>query len=31
VSNASLEARYLAYLAALNDRRFSDLEEFVHD
>lgn len=29
--NASLEARYLAYLDALNDRRFSDLEGFVHD
>ncbi|MDX6257825.1 MAG: hypothetical protein QOJ11_4159 [Frankiales bacterium] len=29
--HASLEARYLAYLDALNDRRFSDLAEFVHD
>ena len=26
-----LEATYLAYLDALNDRRFSDLTEFVHD
>jgi predicted ester cyclase len=29
--HASLEARYLAYLDALNDRRFGDLAEFVHD
>jgi predicted ester cyclase len=28
---ASLEARYLAYLDALNGRRFSDLDEFVQD
>jgi predicted ester cyclase len=31
VPHASLEARYLAYLDALNDRRFSELAEFVHD
>jgi predicted ester cyclase len=31
VPNASLEARYLAYLDALNDRRFSDLDKFVQD
>lgn len=29
--HASLEATYLAYLDALNDRRFSDLDEFVQD
>jgi predicted ester cyclase len=29
--NAILEARYRAYLDALNDRRFSDLDEFVQD
>jgi predicted ester cyclase len=31
VAHASLEARYLAYLDALNDRRFSVLDEFVQD
>jgi predicted ester cyclase len=29
VPDATLEARYLAYLDALNDRRFGDLDEFV--
>lgn len=29
--HSDLEARYVAYLDALNDRRFGDLEEFVHD
>ncbi|EPD92447.1 hypothetical protein HMPREF1486_04410 [Streptomyces sp. HPH0547] len=29
--HASLEATYLAYLDALNDRRFSVLDEFVQD
>jgi len=28
---SDLEVRYLAYLDALNDRRFSDLDEFVLD
>ena len=27
----ALEATYLAYLNALNDRRFGDLENYVHD
>jgi predicted ester cyclase len=27
----ALETRYLAYLDALNDRRFGDLDGFVHD
>ena len=31
MSDMSLEATYLAYLDALNGRRFSDLDEFVHD
>ncbi|MFD2025787.1 ester cyclase [Promicromonospora aerolata] len=28
---SDLKATYLAYLDALNDRRFGDLTEFVHD
>lgn len=28
---ADLEARYRAYLACLDERRFGDLAEFVHD
>jgi predicted ester cyclase len=31
VTKADLEAHYLAYIAALNDRRTGDLAEFVHD
>jgi predicted ester cyclase len=31
VPHVSLATRYLAYLDALNDRRFSDLDEFVQD
>ena len=28
---SGLEQRYRAYLACLNERRFDDLPEFVHD
>jgi predicted ester cyclase len=31
VTDAALEARYLAYLDALNERRFDNLDQFVHD
>lgn len=29
--DAELKARYLAYLDALNDRRFQDLDNYVRD
>jgi predicted ester cyclase len=31
MTDAGLEQRYLAYIAALNERRFEDLVHFVHD
>jgi predicted ester cyclase len=31
MTTAELEQRYRAYLAALNERRFEDLDQFVHD
>jgi predicted ester cyclase len=31
MDEATLASRYVAYIAALNERRFDDLDEFVHD